>query len=241
MRYLLTVVALVITADPALADEQIEVSGLREPVEILVDRWGVPHIYAENEHDLFFAQGYYAARDRLFQFELWRRQATGTVAEILGRRELQRDIGTRLHLFRKDLGQELNHYHPRGELIINAYVDGINAYIAETERDPSLLPIEFQLLGIAPGRWTPAVVISRHQGLLSNVTTELRFGRAVATIGADRVGGEDVRQAARFFVAGELLDRRGLLHDLVAPGRIGQHDLGGDHDFESGRTAQFLV
>jgi penicillin amidase len=160
---------------------------LEEPVEILVDRWGVPHIYARNEHDLFFAQGYYAARDRLFQFELWRRQATGTMAEILGRRELDRDIGTRLHLFRKDLVQELNHYHPRGESIIRSYVDGINAYITETEKTPDRLPIEFELLKIKPGKWTPAVVISRHQGLLSNVTTELRLGRAVAAMGADQV------------------------------------------------------
>jgi penicillin amidase len=125
--------------------------GLQEPVEILVDRWGVAHIYARNEHDLFFAQGYNAARDRLFQFEIWRRQATGTVAEILGRRELPRDIGARLHRLRKDMKQELAHYHPRGELIITSFVEGVNAAIAETEKDPSLLPLEFELLGIRPG------------------------------------------------------------------------------------------
>ena len=169
------------------ADERLAVPGLQDDVEILTDRWGVDHIYAEHEHDLFFAQGYAAARNRLFQFELWRRQATGTVAEILGRRELDRDIGTRLHLFRMDMSQELAHYHPRGELIINAYVDGINAYITQTERNPDLLPLEFELLGIKPGKWTPAVVISRHQGLLSNVTRELRLGQAVTAIGAEKV------------------------------------------------------
>ena len=180
---------LVVMMVPAalMAQEQLAMPGLEEPVEILTDRWGVAHIYAENEHDLFFAQGYNAAKDRTFQFELWRRQATGTVAEILGPRELDRDIGTRLQLFRKDLRRELNHYHPRGELIINAFVDGINAYIARTEQDPSLLPLEFRLLDIKAGRWTPADVISRHQGLLSNVTSELRYGRAVAAIGAEKV------------------------------------------------------
>lgn len=170
----------------ALAEE-ITVAGLQQKVEILTDRWGVAHIYAENEHDLFFAQGFNAAKDRLFQFEMWRRQATGTMAEILGRRELKRDIGARLHFFRKDLSQELNHYHPRGEEIIQAFVDGINAYIRATEAEPWLLPVEFKLLGIKPGRWTPAVVISRHQGLLSNVTTELRLGRAVNLLGAKAV------------------------------------------------------
>jgi len=127
---------LVFVSSLAETDERLPLPGLKADVEILTDRWGVDHIYAENEHDLFFAQGYAAARNRLFQFELWRRQATGTVAEILGRRELDRDIGTRLHLFRKDMSQELAHYHPRGELIIKAFVDGINAHITQTERIP---------------------------------------------------------------------------------------------------------
>ena len=178
---------LVFLSSLAEADERLGIPGLKADVEILTDRWGVDHIYAENEHDLFFAQGYAAARNRLFQFELWRRQATGTVAEILGRRELDRDIGTRLHMFRKDMSQELAHYHPQGELIINAYVDGVNAYITQTERNPALLAMEFELLGIKPDKWTPAVVVSRHQGLLSNVTTELRLGQAVAAIGAENV------------------------------------------------------
>src|SRR6185369_14323166 len=82
------------------AADVLAVSGLTQPVEVLRDRWGINHIYAKSEHDLFFTQGYQAAKDRLFQFEIWRRQATGTVAEILGQRELKRDIGTRLHMFR---------------------------------------------------------------------------------------------------------------------------------------------
>jgi penicillin amidase len=138
----------------ATAQDTLRLAGLSQPVEIIKDRWGISHIYAETEQDLFFAQGFSAARDRLFQFEVWRRQTNGTVAEILGRRELQRDIGTRLFRFRGDLEQELNHYHPRGEEIINAYVRGVNAYIEETERNPDLLPLEFELLGLRPGKWT---------------------------------------------------------------------------------------
>src|SRR5919201_1414781 len=130
--------AIVIGAAPP--DSAVRVAGLDQPVEILRDRWGLNHIYAHTEADLFFAQGYAAARDRLFQFELWRRQATGTVAEILGRKELKRDIGTRLHMFRGDLTSELNWYHPRGEAIVNAYVRGVNAYIDEALKTPSSLP-----------------------------------------------------------------------------------------------------
>lgn len=163
--------------------QSLHVAGVTAPVEILRDRWGINHIYAQNEGDLFFAQGYAAAKDRLFQFEMWRRQATGTVAEILGPREVPRDIGARLHMFRGDLDAELNHYHPRGKAIVEAFVRGINAYIAETERTPSLLPIEFTMLGITPGRWTPAVVISRHQALTANVTDEVRYLRAMAAVG----------------------------------------------------------
>ena len=168
-------------------EEAIAVSGLEEPVEILRDRWGINHIYAESQADLFFAQGYAAARDRLFQFEIWRRQSTGTVAEILGPRELLRDRGTRLFMFRGDMTREMEHYHPEGVEIITSFVRGVNAYIAETRRDPSLLPIEFDLLGIVPGEWTPEVVISRHQGLLGNIGQELNYGRAVHALGADQV------------------------------------------------------
>ena len=94
------------------AQEQLKLPQLEQAVEIITDQWGVPHIYAQTEHDLFFAQGFYAARDRTFQFELWRRQATGTVAEILGERELDRDRGARLFRFRGDMEQEMAHYHP---------------------------------------------------------------------------------------------------------------------------------
>ena len=169
------------------AQETLDTAGLIAPVEIVTDRWGISHIYAENEHDLFFAQGYAAARDRLFQFEIWRRRATGTVAEILGARELERDTGARLFRFRGDLTTEMRHYHERGDTIIPAFVDGVNAYIDRTARDPDLLPLEFELLGITPGRWTPEVVVSRHQGLVSNVTQELDNALAVAALGADAV------------------------------------------------------
>ncbi len=100
-------------------------------MEILRDQWGINHIYANNQKDLFFTQGYTAAKDRLFQFEIWRRQATGSVAEILGPDELARDIGTRLFQFRGDLNTELSHYHPEGKAIIESYVAGVNSYIKE--------------------------------------------------------------------------------------------------------------
>ncbi len=132
-------------------------------------------------------QGYLAAKDRLFQFEIWRRQATGTVSEIFGEEELERDIGTRLFMFRGNLKEELNHYHDDGYEIITSYTEGVNAYIREVMNDPKSLPIEFTLLNIKPMLWTPADVISRHQGLLGNIEQELNIGRAVSKIGEEKV------------------------------------------------------
>ena len=169
------------------AQETLVVEGLDQPVEILKDKWGISHIYAETEHDLFFAQGYNAARDRLFQFEIWRAQATGTTAEILGPRAIARDHGTRLFKFRGQMNSEMNHYHPRGVDIITSFVHGVNAYIDEALQDPDALPLPFHLLGIEPQHWTPEVVISRHQGLLGNIGQELRIGRAVCLIGEEAV------------------------------------------------------
>jgi len=83
--------------------------------------------------------------------------------------------------------QEMNHYHPRGVVIITAFVAGVNAYIDEALQDPQALSLPFKLLGIQPRHWTPEVIISRHQGLLGNIGRELNTGRAVCTIGVEAV------------------------------------------------------
>lgn len=168
------------------AEEQLLTQGLEQPVEILRDSWGIAHIYARTEHDLFFAQGFNAARDRLFQLELWRRQATGTMAELRGPEALQSDVGARLLKFRGDMTKELAHYHPRGAEIITAFVEGINAYIDLTVREPERLPLPFRILGITPEHWTPEVVVSRHNGLFRNATQEVQFAQLVHLLGSDR-------------------------------------------------------
>lgn len=165
---------------------QILIDGLEREVRVMRDSAGINHVFAQTEADLFFSQGYLAAKDRLFQFEIWRRQATGTMAEIFGEREFTRDQGVRLFKYRGPKSTELNHYHPRGEQIIESFVRGINAYINEVRDNPSLLPLEFKLLGIVPEPWTWEVVVSRHQGLLENVKDELSFSRMVSRIGAEK-------------------------------------------------------
>ncbi len=180
----IVLLAMQVKASPATT-ETLALDGLREPVEILKDNWGISHIYARNEHDLFFAQGFNAARDRLFQFEIWRRRATGTLAEIQGEKALAHDRGARLLRFRGDLQEEMAHYHVKGELIVTAFVKGINAYIALTRQNLDMLPFEFELLGITPGDWTPAVVLSRHNALTGGISTELMLAELITGLGPD--------------------------------------------------------
>src|SRR6185436_11924123 len=90
----------------AKIDGRIDVPGLDSTVEVRRDRWGVPHIYAKTQRDLFFAQGYVAAQDRLWQMEMWRRQGEGLLSEVLGPRYLERDRFARLLKFRGDMQAE---------------------------------------------------------------------------------------------------------------------------------------
>jgi len=171
---------------PSAPKEILDMKGISQSVEIIKDTWGISHIYAQNQEDLFFAQGFNVAQDRLFQLEIWRRQATGTLAEILGRKALKKDIGSRLLKARVDMEEELNHYHPHGGEIIGAFVRGINAYIDLTKENPSLLPLEFRLLGLEPAHWTPDIVISRHNGLFRNASTEVSIARSVRLLGKEK-------------------------------------------------------
>ena len=187
VRRVALVATLLVGAVQRTHAQSLRVRGLRAPVTMARDSAGIVHITARNEHDLFFAQGYNSARDRLFQLELWRRQATGTMAEVLGPRWIARDRASRLLRYRGPMAAELQHYHPRGTAIVTAFVDGINAYVARVARDSSLLPPELRWLGITPGRWTPSVVISRHNALAANARDEVTTARAVRAIGDDAV------------------------------------------------------
>lgn len=177
----------IVIINSALANDSIRIKGLKSKVNITIDQYGVSHISADNESDMFFAQGWNAAKDRLFQFEMWRMQASGTAAASLGENEIKRDIGVRLFKFRGDMNKELNHYHPRGASIIRSYVKGINAYIKLVLDGEEPLPLEFKALNILPKYWTEEIVISRHQGLLANVQDELKTARDVLQYGKEAV------------------------------------------------------
>ena len=114
----------------------IRTPGLQKPVEILRDRWGVPHIYAATLHDLFFAQGYITATDRLFQIDLWRRVGSGKLAEVMGPSYVDRDRLARSVNYRGDWAAEWAAYGSDTREIVTAFTEGVNAYIRSLGTNP---------------------------------------------------------------------------------------------------------
>jgi penicillin amidase len=173
----------------AVLSGTLHAKGLQQPVEVLRDRWGVAHIYAQNQHDLFFAQGFVAAQDRLFQMELWKRAGQGRLAEILGPSALARDVNARLLRYRGDMKAEYESYSPDAQAILTAFTDGINAYIASLTADGGPgLPVEFRLAGFPPDPWHPEDCLNRMAAfsMTGNAFSELEHAQAVALLGAEQ-------------------------------------------------------
>ena len=167
----------------------LKLPGLEQPVTVLRDHWGVAHIYAANQHDLFFAQGYVAAQDRLFQMELWKRSGQGRLAEVLGPSALARDVNARLLRYRGDMKSEYESYSPDTKEILEAFTSGINAYIADrTAPGGPGLPLEFQLAGFKPEPWKPEDCLNRMAAfsMTGNSFSELEHAQLVAAVGADK-------------------------------------------------------
>ncbi len=170
-----------------LAPGKYTTAGLHKPVQIVQDKGGISHIYAQNQDDLFFAQGFNAARDRLWQLDLWRRQGEGKLSEVFGSRFVAQDRAARLFLYRGNMKEEFASYHPDGEKILTAFTKGINAYIDLTVANPDLLPLEFKLLDMTPGYWSPTSPLIRIFGLTRNLTSEIRYAQLVNAMGGDAV------------------------------------------------------
>jgi penicillin G amidase len=157
---------------------------LHGEVEILIDRWGIPHIYAAHDHDAFFAQGFNAARDRLWQLDLWRRQGLGLLSEVLGAEYLARDRAARLFVFRGSMEQEWAAYGCDLKAVLEPFVAGLNAYIGLTEDKPELLPAEFGALDYRPARWQPEDVLRiRAHGRYRNAASEVQRALVLYALG----------------------------------------------------------
>ncbi len=138
---------------PSLSGELV-LEGLHETVEVFFDEYGVPHIYAQNEEDAYFALGYVHAQDRLFQMEMLRRAADGRLSEVLGKDLLKVDQFFRtlgLNKFAENHAQQFfnTSEHPYQQSAI-AYQKGVNQYVKTGKT-----PLEFTIIGIPKEEFTP--------------------------------------------------------------------------------------
>jgi penicillin G amidase len=163
-----------------------KVAGLQKNVTVIRDRWGVPHIYAQNQRDLFFAQGFVTAQDRLFQMELWKRVGQGRLAEVFGSAYLEQDINARRLAYRGSMEAEYASYSPDAKQIIEAFTQGINAEIVQRMAlGDAGVPLEFRLAGFKPETWRPEDILSRMAGfpMTRNSVSELLHAKLVTLLG----------------------------------------------------------
>ncbi|MDP8225702.1 MAG: penicillin acylase family protein [Candidatus Lernaella stagnicola] len=170
---------------------QIEVAALDSRVEVIRDKWAIPHIFAETEHDLMRAVGYVHAQDRLFEMDFFRRVATGRLAEVIGDRPLvtgliygattsrEQDIGMRILGFEHNAKLYLELAPPESVALLQAYADGVNAYLAAHHDD---LPIEFGLIGYQPELWKPedTIALQRFLGWMLSTNGVVELLRAAS-------------------------------------------------------------
>jgi penicillin amidase len=166
---------------------RVHLDGLHERVEVITDRYGVPHIYAQNEDDLFFAQGYGHAQERLWQMEFNRRIGSGRLAEVFGKIALEADRFTRRVGMHRSAAAAAAQLPEHSKRILDAYARGVNAFI---EHHSNNLPIEFVLLRFKPGPWRieDSIQWAKMMGwnLGGNWETEVTRAYLIAKLGAER-------------------------------------------------------
>lgn len=171
----------------------IHVPGLQAPVTVIRDKWGVPHIYASSLHDLLFAQGYLHAQDRFWQMEFWRRIGSGRLSEVLGKSTLARDRFIRTLGWHRAAAQEWEQMDPGTRAALEAYAEGVNAYISTHK---GRLGLEFTLLGLTgtkfdPEPWHPVHTITWGKVMAwrlgGNMDMELLRANIIARLGTPAV------------------------------------------------------
>ena len=169
-----------VSATVILPRRRSAVRGATAPVEIVDDVYGVPHIRAQTIPDAFFGQGYAVARDRLFQIDFGHRREMGQMAEVYGAEFVPFDAVARLFHYRGDLDAELARIPVDVLACARAYVAGVNARIDEVTADPSLLPLEYRILSVAPLRWDVRTFVLARGSSVGNTDDEVRRARLAA-------------------------------------------------------------
>jgi penicillin amidase len=197
-------------------DGDVHLAGLSSPVTVRRDAHGVPHIEAATQDDLFVAQGYVTAQDRLWQMDASRRAANGDLAEILGPSLVTNDKTQRILQIRLTAQRVYDHLSPADRAVLDDYTRGVNLYIAQCEKS-NTLPPEFRLLGYRPEPWTGvdsvSVGLMMVETLDSRITTKLDRAHVEAKL--DR----DPELIGDLYPVGSWRDRppTGIKVDLSAP------------------------
>ena len=174
--------ALAETLPPGVQTEARTLPGLSSAGEIVIDRAGIPHIYATTARDGFFLQGYAVARDRLWQIDLWRKRGLGRLSASFGPAYVAQDRASRLLLYRGDMAAEWAAYPAAAHGWTEAFVAGINAFVDDVEAGRQPLPIEFVATASRPERWTADDVVRiRSNGLTRNVDAEVARAQALCS------------------------------------------------------------
>lgn len=169
---------------------ELSLEGIKDKVTVFYDERRVPHIFAENDYDLYYTQGYITAKDRLFQMEIQTYDASGRLAEIIGEDLLKRDLETRRRgmPYGADKALEAMKDDPEAMSLVQAYADGVNAYISSLSAEE--YPIEYKILDFTPEEWTPlktAHLLKAMTRTLAGRNDDMRMSNTLKYFGDDFV------------------------------------------------------
>ena len=166
---------------------ELSLAGLKAPVTVHRDEKGMAYIYAQNMEDLFMAQGFVTAQDRLFQMELTKLFASGRICELAGEKAKGLDTRMRTLGFHRNAKKHVEILNPETHMFLQKYVDGVNAFI---ETRPQSIHLEFKLAGIKPTPWTKAdsltILYYMGWGSAANLESEIIAQMLVDKLGVDK-------------------------------------------------------
>lgn len=172
-------------------EHDLSLPGLQESVTVVFDDRGVPHIFAQNDHDLYMAQGYITARDRLWQMEFQTQAAAGRISELVGEDAVEYDR------FQRRLGMmhgaenvvKVMQADSRSREAVNAYSDGVNAYVNSLNRRN--LPVEYKILDYEPESWSPlktGLLVMNLTNTLTGSSDDLEMTNTLSVLGPELTG-----------------------------------------------------
>jgi penicillin G amidase len=172
------------------ADSELSITGLKDAVQVKYDNNAVPHIFANNEADLYFAQGFVMAKDRIWQMEFYTLAAAGRISEIVGAKALAFDQYNRRIGMAKTAAEIAKNLKsdPASAKVMDAYTAGVNAYIAQLAYKN--MPVEYKILGYTPSNWSnekTILMLMNMRNTLSGGSTDYRISNVLAKYGMETV------------------------------------------------------